>query len=279
MILIIGGTGTVGKHVVAFLKSKNLAYKLGLYHSHKNDDKQVPIVPFDFDDQSTYDDALKEVDDVFFIRPPQIGDPKAFYPFIDAMKQREIKHVVFLSLMGVEKNPIPPHGKIEKYIKKQLIPYTFIRPSFFMENLITPHGKDIKETDCIVIPAKNAKTSFISGKDIGEVIGTIFLEPQKHANKAYTLTGKEALTYHQVADLFTDGLGRQIRYTSPNFLRYYRHMRTRHFDRKYIIVTIFLYIMTRLNTASDVTNTVNSLLKKDPETMKAFIERHQEVWQ
>ncbi len=65
-----------------------------------------------------------------------------------------------------------PHHKIEKIIRELEIPYTFIRPSFFMQNLNTTHQKDIKENHDLFIPAGKSKTSFIDTRDIGEVAVT-----------------------------------------------------------------------------------------------------------
>ncbi|HKL36465.1 MAG TPA: hypothetical protein VJ899_09270 [Salegentibacter sp.] len=49
------------------------------------------------------------------LRPPQIADvDKIFVPLMEEIKQSSVKHIVFLSVQGVEKNKIIPHHKIEK---------------------------------------------------------------------------------------------------------------------------------------------------------------------
>lgn len=89
-------------------------------------------VLFDVTKPSTFPAALQDVDRVFLMRPPHLGDPKALKPLIDALqKQKRIQLVSFLSLLGVEKNPIPPHHKIEQYIEQAGLPYCHIRPGFF----------------------------------------------------------------------------------------------------------------------------------------------------
>jgi uncharacterized protein YbjT (DUF2867 family) len=278
VILLIGATGNVGKHVVSALEKTNTPIRLGSFDLEECKkligDTNIECVHFDFYKTKTYEEALEGVQSVFFIRPPQIGNPKTIYPFIDAMKKAKIAHTVFLSLMGVEKNPIPPHGKIEKYIKKAGLPYTFIRPGFFMENLLYPHGKDIRQSDKLIVPAGNSKTNFIAAKDIGEVIAVCLLEETKHLNKAYTLTGDYAYTYKEVADLLSQVLRRRILYTKPSLLSYRRHMIRQGFDKSYVNVTVFLYIMTRLGTAKDKTNTVQNLLNRKAISLKSFLTFH-----
>ena len=66
------------------------------------------------------------------------------------------------------------------------IPYTFIRFSFFMQNLSTTHAQDIKERNDLFIPSGKARISFIDTRDIGEIIGRCLVE-KGHENKAYTI--------------------------------------------------------------------------------------------
>lgn len=90
-------------------------------------------VRFDFTDPATFAPALAEVDRVFIMRPPHLGKPEDLKPFVEALaRQGGIRLVSFLSPIGVENNPVPPHHKIEKYIEQAKLPYCHIRPSFFI---------------------------------------------------------------------------------------------------------------------------------------------------
>ena len=63
--------------------------------------------------------------------------------------------------MGVEKNPVVPHRKIEDMIRYSGIAYTFLRPGFFMQNLNTTHRDAILVRNELYMPVGKAKTSFI----------------------------------------------------------------------------------------------------------------------
>lgn len=71
-------------------------------------------------------------------------------------------------MLGIEKNPIVTHAKIEKILKNSGIPYTFLRPSFFMQNLLSQHGDKLRNEKIIEVPAGNRKTNFIDVRDILE---------------------------------------------------------------------------------------------------------------
>lgn len=139
---------------------------------------------------------------------------------------------MFLSLLGVEKNPIVPHHKIEKIIKKSGIPYTFLRPSFFMQNLISQHGEELRKEKEIYVPAGKGKTSFIDVRDIGTVTARILTE-NGHENKGYSLTGTEALDYYEVAEILSEELGETIKYVNPSVLQFRDKMLTKGIQKEF----------------------------------------------
>ncbi|MBU9713628.1 NmrA family NAD(P)-binding protein [Evansella tamaricis] len=119
--------------------------------------------------------------------------------------------MVFVSLMGVEKPPIVPHRKIEDMIRDLGIGYTFLRPSFFMQNLNTTHREDIAIRNELYMPVGRAKTSFIDTRDIASVAATCLIE-KGYLNKFYTLTGAKAIDYEEVGEILSNTLGRKIEY-------------------------------------------------------------------
>ena len=85
---------------------------------------------------------------------------------IDYAIQSGVKHIIFLSLLGAEKNKIVPHAKVEKLLLNGPVDYTLLRCGFFRQNLSTTHRQDIQTFDDIFIPAGKGKTAFIDVRDI-----------------------------------------------------------------------------------------------------------------
>lgn len=240
---------------------------------------KVDVVKFDYTNEQTFKDALNEVDRVFLMRPPHLSKPQDLYPFIHAMKSGNTKLVSFLSLMGVEKNTIPPHHKIEKYIESMGIPYAHIRPGFFMQNVSGIHSVEIREQDKIFIPAGKSKTSFIDAADIGLSIATLLHEPEKYRNTAHTITGPEALDYYQVAAILSKITGRKIKYDRPGYLKYRSYyIKERGLNKSYVNVTVALYFMTRMGTAKEVTDGFYKLIGKKPRTFEEFARENIEAF-
>lgn len=273
-ILITGASGNVGRYVVEELinmKEEVVAAGTNVEKLQRLFGAKVDTVKFDFEDEKTFSQALEEVDRVFLMRPPHLGKPEDLYPFIDAMKAQNIKLVSFLSLMGVEKNTIPPHHKIEKYIEELEVPYAHIRPGFFMQNVSGIHAEEIKRKQEIFIPAGKSKTSFIDAADIGLSIATLLHEPNKYKNTAHTITGSESLDYYDIANILSEVTGKNIKYKKPGFLQYRSHyINKRGLDKKYVNVTMALYFMTRMGTAKKVTDGFRHLTGKSPRTFQEF---------
>lgn len=273
-VLVTGASGNVGRYVTGNLLNMGEQVVAAGTDTQKLRDlfqDKVDPVYFDCTKKETFENALENVDRVFLMRPPHLGKPEDLYPFIDAMKAHNIKLVSFLSLMGIEKNTIPPHHKIEKYIEASQIPFAHIRPGFFMQNISGVHSTEIREMDQIFVPAGNSKTSFIDAEDIGLSVATLFQNPKKYKNTAHTITGAEALDYFQVAEILSKVTGRKIEYAKPGFLKYRRHyIGKRGLEKAYVNVTVALYFMTRMGTAKDVTDDFIKLTDRKPRTFEEF---------
>ncbi|MDF1616919.1 SDR family oxidoreductase [Petrocella sp. FN5] len=277
-VLVTGATGNVGKYVVEALLRLNETVVAAGTRTNKLQEMFgdfVETVELDFEKPHTYEGALKDVDRIFLMRPPHLGKPEDLYAFLEAAKSHSIKLISFLSLMGVEKNTIPPHHKIEKQIEQLGIPFAHIRPGFFMQNISGIHATEIKEKDEIFVPAGRSKTSFIDAEDIGLAIATVLHESEQHKNTAYTITGPEAIDYYQIAEILSQVTGRRILYKKPGFLGYrHYYIKKRGLDPSYVNVTVALYFMTRLGTAKAVTDDFYKLTGKNPRTFMAFAKDH-----
>lgn len=205
-ILVTGATGTVGRHVVTNLADEDTTVRAGvrdIARARERFGDDIEYAEFDFQRPETWGAAFAEVDALFLIRPPTIGRVKRHItPAIDAAARVGVEHVAFLSVLGAEKNPILPHRRIEAHLQDADVSYTFLRASFFMQNLTEVHREAIAERDEIFVPAGNGKTSFVDARDIGAAAAVALTEPG-HRNRAYDITGPAAFDYETVAEIFS----------------------------------------------------------------------------
>jgi hypothetical protein len=169
--------------------------------------------------------------------------------------------------MGV--NPRVSHYKVEQKILATGLAYTFARPSFYLQNLDTFYRDDIRIRDELFVPAGRAKTSFIDVRDIGAVAGTALAE-NGHTNRAYTLTGSEALDYYEVAEIFSRVQGCIIHYLRPTPAEYAARQRALGVPEEFLAVVRSLYWTVRLRIGAKVTPELGELLGRPPVTMAQY---------
>lgn len=279
--LIIGGTGNIGFPLIQYLNQQNISVVAGAHNLAKATEEfqefnNVEVKHFDFLNSSTFETALAGVNKIFFVRPPQLAKPKKdILPFLNYVKTQNIEQIVFISLLGVEKNPMTPHYQIEQMILDLDLPYTFIRPSFFMQNLNTTHQFDIKENHDLFIPAGNSRTSFIDTRDIGEIAGIALLD-DKYLNQKLNITGPMALSYHEIAQIMTKALGTPITYSQPSLWKFRKVMLQRGVKKDFVNVMVMLYLITQLGNAKEVTDTAEKVLGHEPKTIENYIQDYQE---
>ena len=282
-VLVTGSTGNIGSFVVEKLIEKGVKVKAAVRDLEKGhtffSNNEIELAKFDLLNKETYDEALYGVTKIFLMRPPQLAKPKEeLLPFLEAAKKSGAVHIVFVSLLGVEKNPVVPHRKIEGFIRDLGFHYTFLRPSFFMQNLNTTHRDDIVIRDELFLPVGKAKTSFIDTRDIAEA-AAICLTEENHINKAYTLTGNQAITYYEAASIMSEVLKRKITYTNPGILEFRKTLIKRGTPKKIANVMTMLYTMTKVGTAQIVTDDAEKLLGHKPIGFKQYVEDYQRYFQ
>jgi uncharacterized protein YbjT (DUF2867 family) len=268
-VLITGPRGNVGSSLIQELLAKGLEPAIADYKINQPGENQRLL---DFTKPDTFGPALQGIKQIFLVRPPIISDVKKYFvPFLEACQEAKIEQIVFLSLQGAENNSVTPHHKIEKYIQKLNLPYTFLRPSFFMQNLTTTHLKEIQNGE-IFIPAGQGKTSFIDVRDIGALAAKVLLEKEPHLGQAYEITGTEALSYYEVAEIISHKSGKKVEYKNPSPFAFYFRKRKEGLARGFVLVMIALYTVAKLGKADQTTPVFEKLMNRQPISFTQFVE-------
>lgn len=281
-ILVTGATGNVGAEVVKQLQNRGLPLVAAVRSVEKARamlGDGVSYVPFDFTRPETFATAFANVQTLLLVRPPELANVnQAIAPAISAARQAGVAHVVFLSLLGAERNPVVPHYRVEQVLRESGMAWTFLRASFFLQNLDTTHRVDIRDNHEIFVPAGRGRTSFIDARDIAAVAALALTTPG-HAGQAYPLTGAAALSYGAVAQIFSEVLGRPIRYARPSALSFALRMRARRYPWPYIAVMVGIYTTARLGLAATVTPDTEGLLGRPPISVRQYVEDYRASWQ
>ena len=280
-ILITGALGNVGAEVVKQLQREGLAIRaadLSVEKIRQRFGDSVEAVPFDFAQEETFGPALASVKRLFLMRPPHITDVKRImWPFLAAAQSAGVEQVVFLSLIGIEQNKRVPHYQVEQYLRGSAMSWTFLRASFFMQNLSGTHRQEIRERHELFVPVGRGKTSFIDVRDIAAVAAVALTQPG-HENQAYDLTGAAALDYDEVATILSQALGHTIHYRNPSLPAFVWQTVRGGTPLPFALVMAYLYTQTRRGMSAFTTHEVERLLGRPPITLHQFVEDYRQQW-
>jgi uncharacterized protein YbjT (DUF2867 family) len=274
-VLVTAALGNVGREVARECSELGLAVKVAGRNEVGLKDRFPDMVAarLDFLDRNTWVGALEGCDSVFLLRPPAIGDmATTLCPFIDTAYGAGVTHIAFLSVAGADKKKWVPHHKVELHLQKFGSAWTVLRPGFFAQNLQDAYCRDIVEDSRIYVPAGGGRVAFVDVRDVGEVAGRVLGCPERYRGQALTLTGPEAVTFHQVAALLTAALETPIRYTNASIPGYAWHLRYRRgLSWIQIGVQTVLHVGLGRGDAENVELTVERVLGRPPRSMTEYV--------
>jgi uncharacterized protein YbjT (DUF2867 family) len=213
-VLITGATGDVGARVVRQLLERGECpriYARDVAKAKSQFRDGVEVFAGDLADATALRAALEGVAAIFLVNVgPSIPARDAIAA--QAAKAACVKHLVKLSSMDVEQGLAIGawHEKGETAIRTSGVPFTFVRPSGFMSNLLA-WATPIKAEGAVRASTGNGRRPFIHSEDIASV-STKVLTTGGYQGEALALTGPEALTFGEVTAKIAATIGKPLRF-------------------------------------------------------------------
>jgi uncharacterized protein YbjT (DUF2867 family) len=287
-ILVTGASGNIGSEIVKQLLGVGPAVSIkAAVHSRQNvkkvkDGDRVKVIPIDYNESDTLREALKDVDKLFLLTPDVPNAPDLASNAVTEAKKAGIRHIVKQSVMGAnleaDVGTMRLHRQVEEIIEQSGIPFTFLRPNEFMQNFINFHSPSIKGNNAFYIPLEDAKVSLVDVRDIAAVAVKSLIDEDKHKNKTYLITGPEALTYHQVAEVLSNATGRKINYVNISDEEARTAMKEIGMSNWLINTVSELSDYFRKGKASEVSSAVEEVTGRKPISFSQFARDHAEAF-
>lgn len=276
LVLVTGPTGTVGAPLTELLADRGVPTVAGA-RDPATYRGPVAARALDFERPDTFPTALAGVRRVFLMRPPAIADTKGLLrPFIVAARAGGVEQVVFLSVLGV--NRALPHWQVEQDLRASGMAWTFLRPSFFAQNLETAYRADIRDGSQLRLASGSGRTSFVDTRDVAAVAVAALTEPAAHRGQAYTLTGPAALTWHEVASMLSAELGRTITYEPLGLLARRAELRRLGLPTASVRVQLVIDVVARVGLAARVTDTTSTVLGRPATPLATYLHDRRDSW-
>lgn len=275
-VLVTCATGTVGSEVTKVLTERGVVFRAGVRRPDDYSGAGSPTA-FDFEKPETWGRAFENVERLFLVRPPTV-DTDRITDAAAAASRCGVEHVVYLSVLGAEKNPLLPHRRIERHLATLPVSTTFLRASFFMQNLYEVHAEAIRERNEVFVPAGSGETSFVDARDVGAV-GAACLVESGHEGQAYDLTGPKALDYYGVAAILSSELDRPISYAVPAPWTFAHRELAEGQPLAFVLVMIGIYTTARLGLAGRVSDDVERVLDRPPRGFSVYAANYREAFE
>jgi uncharacterized protein YbjT (DUF2867 family) len=275
MILIIGGTGKVGSEAVEQLSALEISVRALVRNPDKAASIAAPGVELaqgDLGKPETLIAALKGVEKALLISPPGPNQAKLEGNFLEAAKSSRLQRIVRISALGSK--PDSPvylargHGEVDKMLEESDIPFTIIRPHFFMQNMFL-FEESIREKGVFHTSAEDGKTGMVHVRDIAAVAVTA-LKEDGHEGQTYVVTGPEAISFNDVAEKLSAALGKKIEHKGISFLEAKQYLLDKGWPEWFADSFVTLFDIYKTGKGGLVTDTVRQVAKVKPHTFDQF---------
>jgi uncharacterized protein YbjT (DUF2867 family) len=221
IVLVTGATGTVSTALLATLKGKPGIKVRALVHDPakgealKKDGYEVAVG--DLEELDTLADAFDGVDILWLLTPASALEPSMGSNAVAAAKRAKVKHIVRNSAIKAAHDAPNRNGRlhalVEESVKASGIPWTILRPHYYMHNLLSSAGS-VASDGVLYMNMGDAPVGMIDARDVGVFAASVIENPTRHVGKVYTPTGPESTSMAEAAEDLSDVLGKPVRYVA-----------------------------------------------------------------
>jgi uncharacterized protein YbjT (DUF2867 family) len=282
-VLAIGGAGHVGSEVVKELIKRNAEVDVLVRKEGTKVSEGANAVVGDLLDPVFLEKALDGIDKLYLLNavtPDELTQGLIAY---DLARRAKLKHIVYHSVFRVDHFKDVPHFASKFALESALhafdLPFTIIRPNYFNQNDVGLKDPLMK-AGIYPMPLGPVGVSTVDVRDIAEATA-IALTTAGHEGKTYNLNGPDVVSGLDAAAIWTEVLGRKIKYAGHDMDAFEKQMRDKApawsaFDIRMMFQG---YIERGFVAGDDDIETLTTLLGHAPRRYIDFARETAVVWQ
>lgn len=272
--LVIGAKGQIGSILVPLLAAQGQTVRSATSRAASN-----PLeVQVNMATGEGLSSALAGADQLFLMAPPGFANQhELLIPAIDAARQAGVRKVLMLTALGSDADDGIPMRRAEMHLERSGLAWNVIRPNWFMQNFHTFWLHGIQTQGQILLPAGNAKGSFIDARDIAAVAAKL-LSGDEFVNAAHDLTGSESLDHAQVAAILSNAAGKTIGYTDIPEDAMRQGLLAAGLPADYAEFLLVILAFFKAGVADRITTTVRHITGHEPIRMEQYAQDFKAHW-
>lgn len=282
MILLTGITGNIGGATARALLDKGIRFRAMARDPAKAAawaDKGVEIVQGDLEDAAAVTRALVGVDRALLVMPNGEHQERAEIAFTRTAKAAGLKWILKLSSPEAVRgttSPIPlAHIAAEDAIMASGMKWTFVRPSFFMQNF-RGSVKTARATGKLSMPMGRGTIAVTDNNDAGLFIAHVMTDTDsaKHHGQCYDITGPDpVMTFSDVARVLGEVIGQPVVYDDCDPKAFQEAIRPFHRNQWHSDAVAYLFAeIANGRTPGHKTDTFQKIMGRPGRSLKEYLQ-------
>ena len=284
MMLVTGATSAVGTAVLNELLARKIPVRAFVHQpaaAERLEAQGAEAFVGDMTERASAQNALQGIERVYLISPITEQLFAIEHLWAEEARKAGIHAVVKQSEIGADPQSFSPllqqHGRAEEAIRTSGVPYSILRTLYFMQNFGPMYAQSILTSGMICAPLADARISYVDARDVGAVAAHLLTE-EGHLDQEYEVTGPEALSCGQLAEIFSAVLDVPVRYTAISdeeaqqaLLKRYSAWTT------HAVLTLLQFY--RQGGGASVTRVIEDITAHKPCTVVTYLTEHLQTFQ
>jgi uncharacterized protein YbjT (DUF2867 family) len=221
MILLTGITGNIGGATAKALLARGVRCRALVRDPAKAAAwaaQGVELVAGDLEDPACVARALAGIDRALLVLPNGEFQERLELSFVRVARESGLPWIIKLSSPEAVRgttSPIPlAHLAAEDAIRASGMQWTFVRPSFYMQNF-RGSVKAARASGKLSMPMGTGTIALTDNQEAGEFIAQILVDtnPARHHGQCYDITGPDpVMSFHDVARAIGETIGQPVVY-------------------------------------------------------------------
>ena len=282
-IFVTGASGQLGRLVIKHLLAHGVTHKriiAGTRSPAKLADLAaagIEVRKADFDAPEGLTEAFKGVGTALIISTDALDEAdarlKQHRHAVSSAVAAGVERLAYTSLPNPDSSLLsfaPDHLETERTIKATGLPHVIFRNGWYQENLLRSLPSALKSGQWHSA-AEGGRTSYVAREDIAEAIAAALVTSTSES-RTYTLTGTEALSNEEIADLASRATGKPLAVVHVTDEQLVAGLKAAGVPGVFISLFVSIEAEVRAGNLSIVTDHLGSLIGRTPKRLADYLE-------